>query len=892
MRRFISGISSAAVLLFAGEALALTGGPDAAGYRFADEAEGIVYNYVDITGTGTLVVSGNNAEGTAVLGASFDLYGDTLGSLTVTTNGVITDDTGVSSDSSNDCPLPAAPSGGTGHRIYAPHDDYATDVYYEYFDSAAATAIGFPGTTNGVSVIQWVGEHVGGTPDAVDFEVILDHDTGAFLVMVEADEETGLGSTLGLQNDGASTGLAYGCNTPDFIVPGTTAVLFFPGTPPDSDCCTASGSNTPGCTDLSCQNATCAADSACCDTDWDATCATNANDTHCTLLCQGVPPPVTINEIRIDQTGTDFDEYFELAGPPFTSLGGMSYLVIGDVPTGIVEEVTNLTGQYIRGDGFFAMSEGSLNVGTADEITFLNFENDDTVTHLLVTEYTGALTGENVDVDTDGVIDDPPPWTETLDTVAIVDNADAELPYGPALNCAAGPTCAEIDSGGAAAQMVFRCPDADGTWLVGPANVAAVPMRDSPGEPNICPFCGDGWVDAGEDCDGNGAGVGGETADCDADCTDQSCGDGTVNATALEECDDAGESATCDADCTVAECLDGTVNATAGEECDDGAESEDCDTDCTFAACLDGTVNATAGEECDDGAESMDCDTDCTDAICGDSTVNPTAGETCDPGEKTDMCDADCTAATCGDGYVNAEAGEECDGDGAGAGGETADCDDDCTNAMCGDGVVNATALEECDDGDESEDCDDDCTAVECGDSNVNEAAGEECDDGAESEDCDEDCTAAECGDGDINATAGEECDDGNTDDGDGCSAACLEEDPPGTGTGTGTGTDTDSGSGSDTDSGSGTGDDSSGTDATATMTATSGSASASGSSTTPTSGADTSAGGETDTDSGGADGGAAEDGCGCRSDGGSGAGWSLLGLLGLLGLRRRRRAA
>ena len=60
------------------------------------------------------------------------------------------------------------------------------------------------------------------------------------------------------------------------------------------------------------------------------------------------------------------------------------------------------------------------------------------------------------------------------------------------------------------------------------------------------------------------------------------CGDGTVNAAAAEDCDDAGESAICDNDCTSVTCGDGTLNTTAGEECDT-SDDEDCLSDCTIA---------------------------------------------------------------------------------------------------------------------------------------------------------------------------------------------------------------------------------------------------------------------------------------------------------------------
>ena len=67
---------------------------------------------------------------------------------------------------------------------------------------------------------------------------------------------------------------------------------------------------------------------------------------------------------------------------------------------------------------------------------------------------------------------------------------------------------------------------------------------DDTGSP-AAPECGNGTVEPGEACDD-----GGESADCDADCTEVMCGDGLANATAGEACDDGGESAECDADCS------------------------------------------------------------------------------------------------------------------------------------------------------------------------------------------------------------------------------------------------------------------------------------------------------------------------------------------------------
>lgn len=60
------------------------------------------------------------------------------------------------------------------------------------------------------------------------------------------------------------------------------------------------------------------------------------------------------------------------------------------------------------------------------------------------------------------------------------------------------------------------------------------------------------------------------------------CGDGVVQAG--EECDDGGETAACNADCTVAQCGDGIRNAAFGEDCDDVFATAGCSDTCTRTA--------------------------------------------------------------------------------------------------------------------------------------------------------------------------------------------------------------------------------------------------------------------------------------------------------------------
>jgi hypothetical protein len=138
--------------------------------------------------------------------------------------------------------------------------------------------------------------------------------------------------------------------------------------------------------------------------------------------------------------------------------------------------------------------------------------------------------------------------------------------------------------------------------------------------------CGNGFVDSGEACDGDGAGHPGETATCNKDCTARRCGDGEVNATALEQCDRNGDgvagadgqSATCNYDCTLSRCGDGKKNplAVPPEQCDDGDSggngwNANCLPNCTLNACGDGHLNKSKGL---DGKQIEDCDSGPADA--------------------------------------------------------------------------------------------------------------------------------------------------------------------------------------------------------------------------------------------------------------------------------------
>jgi cysteine-rich repeat protein len=140
-----------------------------------------------------------------------------------------------------------------------------------------------------------------------------------------------------------------------------------------------------------------------------------------------------------------------------------------------------------------------------------------------------------------------------------------------------------------------------------------------------------------DDLDGDG---------CDANCQfELFCGDGSLDAG--EQCDD-GNTANgdgCDANCQIEPfCGDGSFDV--GEQCDDGntANGDGCDANCQFEPfCGDGSFDV--GEQCDDGnTNNRDgCRNDCTLPYCGDGIVD--TDEQCDDGNTVngDGCENNCT---------------------------------------------------------------------------------------------------------------------------------------------------------------------------------------------------------------------------------------------------------
>lgn len=204
----------------------------------------------------------------------------------------------------------------------------------------------------------------------------------------------------------------------------------------------------------------------------------------------GVPnfTPLVINEIRIDQPGSDEGEFFELGGVPGTTLDGLTYVVLGDSDaggSGVVEAIVDLGGQVVQDDGLFAAGEDTNPfIGSLDLVGpfgspggLLNFENSDNVTHLLVSDFTGT-DGQDLDTDDDGVLDTEP-WTEIIDSVALIETIDGgDLVYS---DTQVGPDGTFVPG------IVFRDPDVFGSFAIGEFTFGT---DDTPGEP-VVPVLGE-----------------------------------------------------------------------------------------------------------------------------------------------------------------------------------------------------------------------------------------------------------------------------------------------------------------------------------------------------------------------------------------------------------------
>jgi len=393
-------------------------GPDDSGHILTDNPDPSLFSYIDISATGQVLAAGDELSGNVTFppNSTFYFYGAERTALRASTNGFVSFNLSDGADPSNDCPVPAVPGtgDGSGDRLYVLHDNLVTTVRYQHFPASSNPS----GWSGDVSVIQWTGTYVG-SGLAVDFELLLLHSLDMAVMLYQTAGEGGSNSTTGIQNAAASTGLNYRCNMNSSIYPGLVVAV---------------GS-------------------------------------------------LALNELRIDQPGADNDEFAEISGVPAFNLGGLSLIAIGDAAgtdSGVIEAAVGLTGTVdtLGGRMFYVVAEPSFTLGTPDQTTLgLNFENQDTVTYVLVSGFTGSL-GQDLDTNDDGFLD-VAPWSQVVDAVsnlseaqppALSEHAYAATTVGP------GPLGAPFH--------IRRCPDVHGPWTIGADDPAS--GADTPGASNGC----------------------------------------------------------------------------------------------------------------------------------------------------------------------------------------------------------------------------------------------------------------------------------------------------------------------------------------------------------------------------------------------------------------------
>ncbi|MCF6317883.1 MAG: hypothetical protein L3J83_01175, partial [Proteobacteria bacterium] len=184
--------------------------------------------FIDISTTGaalTLIDSNPNDnfpandDGVATVNLTqpFNLYGQTISSLYLSTNGYIsTDPNEDGSDFDNDCPLPATPNrGSTQARIVPLHNDLIVqNIYHQHFTSCPRPASSDEDLA--CDVFMYSGVDLFSAEDSTvenfNFEAILYPETGLWVYQYEGDGISPA-STIGLQNNNATDGAHYSCGS-------------------------------------------------------------------------------------------------------------------------------------------------------------------------------------------------------------------------------------------------------------------------------------------------------------------------------------------------------------------------------------------------------------------------------------------------------------------------------------------------------------------------------------------------------------------------------------------------------------------------------------------------------------------------------------------------------
>lgn len=180
-----------------------------------------------------------------------------------------------------------------------------------------------------------------------------------------------------------------------------------------------------------------------------------------------LPPPITINEVRINVSGTEFD-FVELhTTVPATSLSGLSLVVLsGEAFPGQVDFVFDLSAGSFDANGFFLLGDDNLaqSLFNAGDIR-ANFDFfGSPATFLLVDGFTGARS-QDLDANNDGVLDASIgtviDGVSFIDGDATIDRSYAANVVGPDGSFAPGGAARATDGDGAFGQLAFASNAAD-----------------------------------------------------------------------------------------------------------------------------------------------------------------------------------------------------------------------------------------------------------------------------------------------------------------------------------------------------------------------------------------------------------------------------------------------
>ena len=205
---------------------ATAGGPDAFGYTFldSDEPSGPIYDFIDISDTGTQVFLFDDSYTDAIpLGFDFPFYGEIRNEIHIGSNGLI----GFAPDSlwslSNSCPLP---------EEFPPNEIIA--LQWDDLLPAASGPIAYQsfgrcpyGESEACWIVQYTDMlHFNFYPVGT-FQAILFQGGDVLLQYADPGIFGGGSATMGIENGAGTIGLTYACNTENALA-AERAVLFTP----------------------------------------------------------------------------------------------------------------------------------------------------------------------------------------------------------------------------------------------------------------------------------------------------------------------------------------------------------------------------------------------------------------------------------------------------------------------------------------------------------------------------------------------------------------------------------------------------------------------------------------------------------------------------------------